>query len=80
MNAEYTIMEESVFIVFCDRPIQMIGVGSCDSPVFNAKYGTHTELYVNSSRILTFSLFQVGQVDYISCNGKMWLQGCTRPI
>ena len=54
-------------------PINLVGDGRCDSPVYNAKYGTYTLMDSSNNNILDFSVVHVGTVANSS---RMELRSC----
>ena len=60
--------------------LDIIGDGRCDSPGYNAKYGTYTVMDVQTNNILDFSVVHVGTVANSSQMEKQGLIDCIESI
>ena len=62
------------------NPIHVAGGGRCDSPGYNAKYGTYTIIDTSSNKILDVSVIHVGTVANSSHMEKQGLISCIESI
>ena len=63
VNEAWLREQESVFEDIGDRGVWLSGDGRCDSPGFNAKYGTYTMLDQQTDKVVDFHIVQVSEVS-----------------
>ena len=61
-----------------NKPVKLIG--DCDSPGFNAKYGTYTMMDSSNNKIINFSVVHVGTVANSSHMEKKGLMDCIEAL
>ena len=60
--------------------LNVIGDGRCDSPGYNAKYGTYTIMNIETNSILDFSVVHIGTVANSSHMEKQGLIDCIESV
>ena len=74
----YTQQKDIITGALRNKKLVVSGDGRCDSPGFNAKYGTYTIMDAQTSAIVGFNVIQVTEAEHSS--SKMELVGCKRTM
>ena len=62
VNNHHIVQQREILRPFRGKPLVLTSDGQCDSPGYNAKYGTYSVMEVTSEKIMHFSLVQVSEV------------------